>query len=630
MLVATTKRLRNNKRGVSNVIVVMLSLVLIVIIVSNVVLWSYQMNQADWERLQEKISLVKVERTTNTHWFPTQQEYIVGVGSNLFGTYSDTQLQDGNYESFSEEPQETSNYPSQYLLGGSTRYVSGSAPDLTANDASYMIFGTYPSEFAPQSLYAHTETITIAGIAYSQLKLESSDMPGQTLSADASTLGRKLWARDVYSLSGMTSISASTWRIYYRGYKTGSDVQVVVHCDVDILIRQSNGTVRTTIATNAANSPDLARDVWTTVSATYSWNDHAIVEDTDFLEVDFYAHVTAAQAGRNAYLRIDDSSLLIGDQTRITSAMMPISQTVDVELQGSSDSLPWQSLTWMIDSSFSVSNVNATIQLYNYSAGQYPTSGDGFIHYTSSLIPDIDEISNQTVGSNPTVFMGPSGEWKIRVTGIKDGNVKFDIRIDIAVMESTSNGSQRLKTIGDFALDLTTYPVAYLLSIEIQVRYRANDSLENWFLKAYNWSEGEFGTVGFNVTFGDTPTSEFKYYGVEITSGWQSYLQNNTVKIKFCDGLADGNQTHIDVDFLAVRLVVNKAKFSFANEGSMVPRVVAIWITNSSIHRRYDADFFIDSGSTADYVKEGMDLPSDSFTVRAITERGNIAVFNKS
>ena len=58
------KRLKRDKRAVSNAIVVMLSLVLVVIIVANIVLWSYQMNQLDWERMQERTTLSDVERAT--------------------------------------------------------------------------------------------------------------------------------------------------------------------------------------------------------------------------------------------------------------------------------------------------------------------------------------------------------------------------------------------------------------------------------------------------------------------------------------------------------------------------------------------------------------------------------------
>lgn len=65
MLQATTKRLKpfkRGKRGISTVIVVMLSLVLIVLIVGNVVLWSYQMNQMDIDRMQETVTITDVKK----------------------------------------------------------------------------------------------------------------------------------------------------------------------------------------------------------------------------------------------------------------------------------------------------------------------------------------------------------------------------------------------------------------------------------------------------------------------------------------------------------------------------------------------------------------------------------------
>jgi len=61
-LQAITKRLKREKRGISTVIVVMLSLVLIVIIVGNVVLWSYQMNQLDIDRMQETVTITDVSK----------------------------------------------------------------------------------------------------------------------------------------------------------------------------------------------------------------------------------------------------------------------------------------------------------------------------------------------------------------------------------------------------------------------------------------------------------------------------------------------------------------------------------------------------------------------------------------
>jgi len=61
MLETIIMHLKHDKHGISNVIVVTLSLILIVVIVANVVLWSYQMNQFDWERMQEKIEIADVK-----------------------------------------------------------------------------------------------------------------------------------------------------------------------------------------------------------------------------------------------------------------------------------------------------------------------------------------------------------------------------------------------------------------------------------------------------------------------------------------------------------------------------------------------------------------------------------------
>ncbi len=63
MLQAATKHLklfRRQKRGISTVIVVMLSLALMVTVVGNMVLWSYQMNDLDLQRMQENVTLKNV------------------------------------------------------------------------------------------------------------------------------------------------------------------------------------------------------------------------------------------------------------------------------------------------------------------------------------------------------------------------------------------------------------------------------------------------------------------------------------------------------------------------------------------------------------------------------------------
>jgi uncharacterized membrane protein YeiB len=65
-LQAATRRFKREKRGISTVIVVMLSLALLVTVVGNMVLWSYQMNQLDMERMQETVSIKNVTQSSGT------------------------------------------------------------------------------------------------------------------------------------------------------------------------------------------------------------------------------------------------------------------------------------------------------------------------------------------------------------------------------------------------------------------------------------------------------------------------------------------------------------------------------------------------------------------------------------
>jgi len=179
---------------------------------------------------------------------------------------------------------------------------------------------------AGDTLAAHEEITTIGGTNYRIFRLVSADRAGTNFDVPG-TVGRQLCFRAVYPLTGISSIPASTWTIYYRVQRyrtaTGAVTLPVCHADVDILIRKSDDTIRTTIATNVANSPNLAAslDVWETVSTTYAWSDYPVVDQTDYLEVDFYIQVTTAGTRSAPRMRIDDSGLPVADQTRVTLSL---------------------------------------------------------------------------------------------------------------------------------------------------------------------------------------------------------------------------------------------------------------------------------------------------------------------
>jgi len=108
--------------------------------------------------------------------------------------------------------------------------------------------------------------------------------------------GRKLFGKWVYQLTDVISIPAATWTVYYRAY-IGSGA--VGHGDVDILIRKSDGTTRTTIATNVANSSDWGTSWATAILVLIAFPGYTVVDQTDYLEIDFYVDVTVPRGLTN-------------------------------------------------------------------------------------------------------------------------------------------------------------------------------------------------------------------------------------------------------------------------------------------------------------------------------------------
>jgi KaiC/GvpD/RAD55 family RecA-like ATPase len=476
-------------------------------------------------------------------------------------------------------------YPSEYNLLDGTAFVSGSLTDLQSDDGIYMTFRSYAGQMSEQTLYAHQETTTIAGTNYYLQKLESADTVGTNLSVSMASTGRQLWGEFVYSLTGVASIPASTWTVYYRtwhssmpeevsinspssipfavwsnaedaylsddvyastsvsdaqqqyqnygfnlpstavitrvevGYEAYTDgderigitlswdggitwaaeyvsptlgttdpdtvtwvdftaatswtleklsnaslltkVRAIIissrdeiyldwfpmrvtyivppsaQAEVDILIRRSDGTIRQTIASDVAYSGILSTTAQT-LSGTYSWPGYTVVDETDYIEVDYYLNVTVANSGVTAYLRIDDSSLDIINQTRVAGVVLPSEYVTEVEFAGSSNTDYWSQLVWTVDSSWTTDNVSVTLQLYNYAVGTYLTSGDGYIEYTSSATSNTDETRSQIITTNPTNFRNASGNWKIKIKGVKFTTSQFDFKVDLIKFETTS------------------------------------------------------------------------------------------------------------------------------------------------------------------------------------------------
>ncbi len=471
------------------------------------------------------------------NYYPSN--YTTVSGAWISGTLpTSVQTVDTNYfvvEGAGSATSTTAYNPSGYNLIGSTTLVSGTTADLVSNNAVYMTFRSYPSATSGQALYAHQENTTIGGSTYRLQRLTSADSSGTTLSADAGTLGRKLMAKFVHQLTGVSSIPASTWTIYYRASQGHGNVES--HCNVDILIRMSNGTVRSTIATNAANSTTLtATTGWVTLSGTYSWATYNVVDQTDYLEIDHYRVVTTVKATYLVNLRIDDNTLPVADQTRTTNINLPSQYTSEAEFIGSSNTQPWYQLVWSVDSAWTTSSVTVTIQVYNYTADGYPNSGNGYNSYTSSATANTDETKNQTITVNPTQFRNATGYWRIKIKGVKSTTSKFDFKADWLEFKPSHYNEYSVSTEFTFS---TTTNTPTQLNFTVVSQYDASGV--SVAIQVWNYTASSYATSGEGyLSYSSSGSNETRL--LSINTNPQHFTSGGNAKIRLAGVLSTTTQ----------------------------------------------------------------------------------------
>jgi hypothetical protein len=301
--------------------------------------------------------------------------------------------------------------------------------------------------------------------------------------------------------------------------------------------------------------------------------------------------------------------------------------TCAVELSGTANAQNWTQLEWTADLAFTTPNVTTTLQLYNFNASQYPATGDGYI---TDVIGQTDVTRNQTITTNSTYFRDSGNNWKIKITGIKMDTIPFELKIDWIRFKVAPSDVCRLDINNNFTIDLATYPRSDIYGIEIRIRYNVTGNGERWFLKAYNWATATFTDTGFNNTAGDAPTPNvWNDYAISVTANWTDYVRSDGVMcVEFSDEGLRTNQTIAEIDFLGARAIMDGTCISIKNSSPLSIHIVALWITNSTSHQRYDADLFLNSGESVTYIRVDLSLPQDAFTVKIVTERGNVAVFS--
>jgi hypothetical protein len=121
--------------------------------------------------------------------------------------------------------------------------------------------------------------------------------------------------------------------------------------------------------------------------------------------------------------------------------MWTVDHTAEVEFAGSSNLETWTKLVWFVQSCWDTGQVTVTIQLYNFALSAYPLSGNGYISYMSSAIPNTNELKSQTITSNPNDFKNSTGYWQVKIKGTKPTGTQFLMKVDWIDAQTTYSSS---------------------------------------------------------------------------------------------------------------------------------------------------------------------------------------------
>ena len=199
---------------------------------------------------------------------------------------------------------------------------------------------------------------------------------------------------------------------------------------------------------------------------------------------------------------------------------------LEVELTGSSNIEDWSQLNWTVNGAWTIGSVNVTLQLYNYTFGGYPTSGSGYVAYTSDDAPDTDENKSQMIEVNPTDFRNATGHWKMKIKGVKTPDTQFDFKADW--VEFKAYCSEHTVSTEFLFSDMTMNAVTELNLTVVSQFSIANVSVT---IQVWNYSSSTYAENGESrLEYTSNGTNETKT--LRISANPLFYVSDGNAKVK--------------------------------------------------------------------------------------------------
>jgi hypothetical protein len=579
------------------------------------------MNQFDWERLHEDVTITDVSRVNGSSWSVAQSEYALNIGSRINGAYTDTQAIDDQSESFREG---LNWWNTDYDYRRQITIVNNAASSLDAGYSVCVTMDTASLILAGKILTSGDDlrVVYLSDSIWTELDREVIDM---------NRTSTQIWFKTQASIEA--SSADSNYYVYYGNPSSGSPP--ANKSNVYLWFDDFDRANKPDITTETAYSVKTGGGTWEIEHDTLK--NVGASGDPNKLIITALGNVSTAV---DMLVKINVTSFAGGDSSRMgLSCCMDTSPSSgsgycglfhddsnsldflnDLRSWGTQGTYSWSLDTWYYMRFRVVDPASRVGQVKVWQVGTNEPS-------TWTVDGSFGSGTARSYGE-----VGFAGSRTTDITYFDDILIRFiaDSEPSTSIGSEESQGNNRLDIAGTFVIDLSTYPLTSITNVEIHMRYRPSDTGEKWYLKAYNWSSSTYSDSGFNSTAGHTPTTGWNYYAVNLTNCWESYVNSNgTVYVKIVDEGADVDQTTLDIDFFAIRIEIDGIMFTFENQGSLTSHLVSLWVINSAHHQRYDIDVFINAGDVTSNLRGDVSLPDKPFMIKVVTERGNVAVFSE-
>jgi len=483
----------------------------------------------------------KVSATAPVSLTYNPNSYNVVTGTYVSGSVpASVQTVDTNYFVVSSSGTATSTtayYPSGYNLNGSTTLVSGSTSDLVSNNGGYMTFRSYGSASSTSTPITNMNfTSDSSGWTYTEVDAKGYCYDGGWQSSGGNTLGsgggcHRVYYNDPASNQPATSVT-DIMRITYS-FTTPSTSWYSQKASFAWKYSLDSGSYTTqtlTVKAKLLNATDgVLETLYSTTTMQTSWQyqtNLAIVSalstsTTYKLQLEF----SIVNGGGN---KADIFQVSIYWDDAGVKFTYYSEYTMEVEFTGSSNTYDWTQLVWTVDSAWTASSVSVTIQVYNYTAGGYPNSGNGYDSYTSSSTAETDETRTKTITTNPTNFRN-GGSWKIKVKGVKSTTSQFDFKADLVEFKPSYYTEYTVST--EFFFSGMTSNTPTQLNFTVVSEYNTTSVSVTIQVWNYSASPAAYVTSGEGyLTYSSSGVNETKL--LSINTNPQFYTSSGEAKIK--------------------------------------------------------------------------------------------------